>query len=180
MAREEILKQRIAGPIGLFVLKREALELAWLALVEIVDFDGIGDWDWHKAAFEIWFRHAAMRGLDSPNSSDTEPSAEDYAVALIEFVLKGLGKDTLKAWGLLNEQGEPELYEERRETGRDLSGRLHRLESAARLALRALTEGMADVPAERDSQCAELRVKAKRALREALGVALEEEKDGDL
>jgi len=36
---------------------------------------------------------------------------------------------------------------------------------------------MADVPAERDSRCAALRVKAKRALRETLGFALEEEKD---
>ena len=69
---------------------------------------------------------------------------------------------------------------ERPDPGPELSDRLRKLESAARLALRALTEGMADVPAERDSWCAALRVKAKRALREALGVALEEENDGDL
>jgi len=48
--------------------------------------------------------------------------------------------------------------------------RLRKLESAARLALQALTEGMADVPAERDERCAGLRVEAKRALREALGL----------
>jgi len=65
------------------------------------------------------------------------------------------------------------------DAGRDFLDRLRKLESAARLALQALTEGMADVPAERDKRCAELRVKAKRALREALGFALEEENDGD-
>jgi len=73
-----------------------------------------------------------------------------------------------------------EKTRERPDPGRELLDRLRKLESAAQLALRALTEGMADMPAERDSLCAELRVKAKRALREALGVALEKEKDGDL
>ena len=63
----------------------------------------------------------------------------------------------------------------RHEAGLELLDRLRRLESAARLALRALTEGMADVPVERDFRCAALRVKAKRALRETLGFALEEE-----
>jgi len=62
----------------------------------------------------------------------------------------------------------------------ELLDRLSKLESAARLALQALTEGMADVPAERDKRCAELRVKAKRALREALGLASREENNGDL
>jgi len=66
------------------------------------------------------------------------------------------------------------------DAGRDLLNRLRKLESAARLALQALTEGMADVPAERDKRCAELRVKAKRALREALGFAPGEGNDGDL
>jgi len=49
-----------------------------------------------------------------------------------------------------------------------------------RLTFQALTEGMADVPAERDKRCAELRVKAKRALREESGLAPREENDGDL
>jgi len=68
----------------------------------------------------------------------------------------------------------------RREAIQDLLDRLRKLEAAARLALQALTEGMADVPAERDKRCAALRVKAKRALREALGLAPREENDGDL
>jgi len=63
---------------------------------------------------------------------------------------------------------------------RELLGRLSKLESAAQVALQALTEGMADVPAERDKRCAGLRVKAKRALREALGTAPKGENDGDL
>jgi len=65
-------------------------------------------------------------------------------------------------------------------TSQELLDRLSKLESAARLALQALTEGMADVPAERDKRCAALRVKAKRALREALGLAPREGNDGDL
>ena len=65
------------------------------------------------------------------------------------------------------------------DAGRDLLNRLRKLESAAQLALQALTEGMADVPAERDKRFAALRVKAKRALREALGLAPKEENDGD-
>ena len=73
-----------------------------------------------------------------------------------------------------------EKTRERPDPGPELLDRLRKLESAAQLALRALTEGMADVPMERDSRCAELRVKAKRALREALGLTPEEEKDGDL
>jgi len=64
--------------------------------------------------------------------------------------------------------------------GRDLLDRLRKLESAARSALRALTEGMADVPTERNKRCAALRVKAKRALREALGLAPKEENNDDL
>jgi len=68
----------------------------------------------------------------------------------------------------------------RSDAGRELLERLRKLESAARLALQALTEGMADVPAERDKRCAALRVKAKRALKEALGLSPEEENDGDL
>jgi len=66
------------------------------------------------------------------------------------------------------------------DAGRNLLDRFRKLESAARLALQALTEGMADMPAERDKRCAALRVKAKRALREALGLAPREENDGDL
>ena len=68
---------------------------------------------------------------------------------------------------------------ERPDPGPELSDRLRKLESAARLALRALTEGMGDVPAERNSRCAALRVKAKRALREALDLVPKEESDGD-
>ena len=70
-----------------------------------------------------------------------------------------------------------EKTRERPNPGPELLDRLRKLESAARLALRALTEGMADVPAERDSRCAALRVKAKRALREALGSISEEGKE---
>jgi len=66
------------------------------------------------------------------------------------------------------------------ELARELLDHLSKLEAAAQLALEALTEGMADVPAKRDKRCAELRVKAKRALREALGLAPREENDGDL
>jgi len=66
------------------------------------------------------------------------------------------------------------------DAGCELLERLRTLESAARSALQALTEGMADVPTERDKRCAALRVKAKRALREALGLAPKEENDGDL
>jgi len=66
------------------------------------------------------------------------------------------------------------------DAGRDLLDRFRKLESAAQLALQALTEGMADVPTERDKRCAALRVKAKRALKEALGLSPEEENDGDL
>jgi len=65
------------------------------------------------------------------------------------------------------------------DAGRELLERLHKLEAAAQLALQALTKGMADVPAERDKRCAALRVKAKRALREALGLAPKEESNGD-
>lgn len=44
------------------------------------------------------------------------------------------------------------------------------LRTACDLALRAMTEGMADVPNNRrDSTCAELRVEAKRVLRGVLG-----------
>jgi len=65
------------------------------------------------------------------------------------------------------------------DAGCELLDRLRKLESAARSALQALTEGMDDVPVERDKRCAGLRMKAKRALREALGLALEEENDGN-
>lgn len=65
----------------------------------------------------------------------------------------------------------------RSDAGSELLDRFHRLKSAAQLALQALTKGMADVPTERDKRCAELRVKAKRALREALGLVSKGEKD---
>jgi len=60
------------------------------------------------------------------------------------------------------------------DAGRELLDCLRKLKSAAQLALQALTKGMADVPMERDKRCAALRVKAKRALREALGSISEE------
>ena len=52
---------------------------------------------------------------------------------------------------------------------------LERLRVALLLAHRALTEGMADVPAgERWRKCAVLRAEAKRAIRQVLGVAAPE------
>lgn len=47
--------------------------------------------------------------------------------------------------------------------------RVKELEEVLRLAYRALTEGMADVPAEaRDPQCARMRLEAKKAIRKVL------------
>lgn len=56
------------------------------------------------------------------------------------------------------------------------AGNLVHLVHALVLAYRALTEGMADVPAEgRDPKCARLRAEAKREIRRVLGMG---ENDG--
>lgn len=53
--------------------------------------------------------------------------------------------------------------------------RLAEMERVLQLAYRALTEGMADVPAEeRNSECARLRVEAKREIRRVLGMGNED------
>ncbi len=55
---------------------------------------------------------------------------------------------------------------------------LHELEAVLRLCYRALTEGMADVPAEgRDARCARLRAEAKREIRRVLGMVASNEAD---
>ena len=56
-----------------------------------------------------------------------------------------------------------------------LSRYCRELEQALLLAYRALTEGMADVPAEgRDPKCARLRAEAKREIRRVLGMGDED------
>lgn len=52
-----------------------------------------------------------------------------------------------------------------------LAHRVVELEEALKLAYTALTEGVADVPAEeRSSKCAKLRAEAKRVIREVLQI----------
>ena len=83
-------------------MKREALELAWLTYVELAEWDEWYGWNWHKAAKDVWFRRrASMSSLDKP---DPEFSANDYAIALIEWLLLGLSRGTLKEWGLWDEK----------------------------------------------------------------------------
>ena len=49
--------------------------------------------------------------------------------------------------------------------------RVRELEDALQLAYRVLTDGMADVPpGERYRKCAEMRVEAKRVIRQVLGM----------
>ena len=85
-------------------MKREALELAWLTYVELAEWDEWYGWNWHRAAKDVWFcRRASMSGLNKPDPDD-ELSANDYVIALIEWLLSGLSRGTLKEWGLWNEK----------------------------------------------------------------------------
>jgi len=83
----------------------------------------------------------------------------------MEYLLERMAKE-LEAWERMGDNMTAEIE--------DLEDRVKELTRVLLLAYRALTEGLADVPAEgRDPKCARLRAEAKREIRRVLGMGEE-------